>query len=131
FAIFNKAQLKVSAEEVRLEYNLIRHYLGSNHSMTDIVALSLGHDYRYLLALLACQDLGLCYIPMKPNWPEGRVNQIKEMTGLKTIVTDELLGQLLAQANEETKILPMIEFEVSGDSPLYIMFTSGSTGEPK
>jgi acyl-coenzyme A synthetase/AMP-(fatty) acid ligase len=110
------------------EYSLIKSHILANHEEGDVVALYLTNEYHYLLTLLACQEAGICYIPLKSSWPLERVEQIKKLTNFKSLITDELLTDIIASkkpaANEQN-------FAINAETPLYIMFTSGSTGEPK
>jgi D-alanine--poly(phosphoribitol) ligase subunit 1 len=77
---------------------------------------------------MACQEIGICYIPLKSNWPIERVEQIRQMTNFKSLITDELLTEIV---NLKMQDGDKPNFKINEESPLYIMYTSGSTGEPK
>ncbi|WDP88916.1 MAG: AMP-binding protein [Desulfobacter sp.] len=108
------------------EYNRIKTYLFQTYSTDDIVGLYLKKDHRYLLTILACMDLGLTYVPMRKSWPKERVNQINEICGLSAVLEDDFFSCLPISTTENIE-----GFAVSPEKSLYIMFTSGSTGEPK
>lgn len=117
----------VASEKLQQEYHRIRRYL-LQHSSDGIVALSLEKDYRYLLCLLACMEIGLTYIPLRKEWPASRVEQIRLLSGFTMLLTDEMIESIVASQPE---LVSREGFAIAPDKPLYIMFTSGTTGEPK
>ena len=126
-ALYDKKGQEWEAQKIRNEFGAIRSALYHHHDEHDIVAIYADNGPRYLLTILACQSLGLCYIPLRENWPMARVRQIQELSGFRTLVTDALLQQWI----EDEDSFEDGEFFVAPESNLYIMFTSGSTGEPK
>lgn len=89
---------------------------------------------------------GCCYSMIEPKQPASRIHQILEVLDAKVLVADETFSQELAEAGFTGKVLWYQElFEGQADEeklkkvrdghidtrPLYINFTSGSTGVPK
>ncbi len=85
-------------------------------------------------AILAISLSGACYVPLNPLLPQQRLLQIIEATGLELLVSDQslpfkhpateiLIGDFLESSME---ITPLVSQPIA-----YLLFTSGTTGEPK
>lgn len=85
-----------------------------------IVALKLKDKLNYFLAILACMRANITYVPLGIHWPSEYIKKIKKKSNFKIIIDDNFF--------EKTKIKKKKIFK---NHLLYLMFTSGSTGEPK
>lgn len=128
FNIYQKNYQRVDNQKILSEYNSIKSFILNHYEEDAILGLYLTNEYCYLLTLLACQEIGICYVPLKSGWPKERIEQIQNLTNLTFIITDENIANIISAGEHEGR---RGYFEVNGESPLYIMFTSGSTGEPK
>lgn len=101
-----------------------------------------GHkEYFFPLAILACIHSTIPYIPIDKVYPISRIKKIAEITGSQILIncSESILNVDLAvhiNINIESSVFRSPDFsdKIYGtiDDPLqYIMFTSGSTGEPK
>lgn len=101
-----------------------------------------GHkEYFFPLAILACIHSNTTYIPIDKIYPVDRIKKIIEKTGSQVLIncTEEDPGFELPVTINPTinsNIISKPDFSNkiygSAEGPLqYIMFTSGSTGEPK
>jgi D-alanine--poly(phosphoribitol) ligase subunit 1 len=136
--VISFGELKVSA--LRCAAALAAHDVGHG----DVVALQLPKCRMAYALLLACLRLGAPYVFLDPRNPPGRtaqtvarlqpklmfseidaVNPFGETITLAKVDSESWLAGFEPPADE---VSPSI---VNGADPAYIMFTSGSTGEPK
>lgn len=125
-SIYDRAGNKIPDEQVKEEYKNIKHFL-LDHYAGKRVAIKLTKDYRYLLSMLACMEIGIPYIPMKFDYPTDRIEQIRESSNFSYIIDDQNINEILIYKNRQQEKLP----EISPEQEAYIIFTSGSTGRPK
>ncbi|GET41347.1 amino acid adenylation domain-containing protein [Microseira wollei NIES-4236] len=99
-----------------------------------------------IVALLGILKASACYVPLNPEDPAARIRFVVEDTGLDIIITDSLTAQKLpAKFNnaapqvvcldrEQTAIAAQsdanLPSETKPENLCYIMYTSGSTGQP-
>ena len=81
---------------------------------------------------------GYSYVPINPAWPLNRINQVLKIANCKAIIyQDDIkdLNNIDVPSVPLKKILTNIKKEMVEippfDQEAYILFTSGSTGEPK
>ncbi|MDC1174700.1 AMP-binding protein [Bacteriovoracaceae bacterium] len=125
--IFDKKYEKVSSNKIKEDLNKIQKWMSSNLEVGEKIAIYLDNYYYYPLSIIASMNLGIVFIPMKNDWPQERIEQVQKISQYKILLDKELLSQILDADDDTTIELP----ELVEESPLYIMFTSGSTGEPK
>lgn len=125
--IYQRGGEFVPAETIILEYQKITSFLAKNAINDKSVGIKQTKDYRYLLTMLACMEIGIPYVPMKNDFPSDRVEQIREDAEFNLIVDDALVSSIVASDQIHCDHVK----EVSDRSPLYMIFTSGSTGKPK
>jgi tyrocidine synthetase-3 len=104
----------------------------------NIVALLLPRNEWALVSMLAILKAGAAYVPMDPAYPVQRISYILKDTAAALVIADEDIavdGVTILHtdtirteiAQWERKALPV----VSPEDVAYVMYTSGSTGNPK
>ncbi|GBE66268.1 non-ribosomal peptide synthetase [Mycobacterium sp. MFM001] len=89
------------------------------------VAIRLSRGPEFVIAMLATLKAGAMCVPLEPGMPSERVESILRQTGA-SIVADE---DLLSTADDQSADFRPVEVEP--DQAAYVIFTSGTTGEPK
>lgn len=125
-----------------LASRLAAHSGSGRHS----VALYLDRSCEVLVACLAAAKAGIAYVPLDPSWPTERLEAIAKQTRAASVVFAsgqepplELQAMLHchqaitrpdAMDDGENTIQTALP-STDENTPLYILFTSGSTGAPK
>jgi amino acid adenylation domain-containing protein len=133
------AELEERSE--RLAYHLA--WLGVRAG--DRVGLATERSLERIISLLAILKAGAAYVPLDVRQPAPRLSLLVQAAGVSTVIADEQartvlagLGQPLtlveatrepAAAQQSPALGP--ERALGGDMLAYVLFTSGSTGEPK
>ena len=106
----------------------------------QLVGICMGRSIDMLVAVLAVLRSGAAYVPLDPSFPAERLRRMAEHARLGVIVADDVrLPEGLACAAE---VMPFagLAIDDGSDKPLpkvaaddlaYVLYTSGSTGEPK
>ncbi|MCM5558999.1 non-ribosomal peptide synthetase [Pleomorphomonas sp. JP5] len=109
----------------------------------DRVAIHTDRDANLVVAVLGVIACGAIYVPLDPEYPPARLALITSDAGCRLAVAGTTTGPVLRKLGigvidvEEARLLeadepPDIPRPAdAGSQPVYLMYTSGSTGVPK
>jgi D-alanine--poly(phosphoribitol) ligase subunit 1 len=102
----------------------------------DLVAIVANDDIETYASIFAIWMEGKAYVPLHPNQPIERNQEIIKQADIKTILDSNLVSVYMTtpviKTNSIEQIKPTTEvINFDDDKLAYILFTSGSTGSPK
>jgi amino acid adenylation domain-containing protein len=133
---------ELNARANRLGRALLARELGRE----GVVAVVTERNLDWMAAVLAIFKAGCVYLPLEPHFPADRIAAALSRAGCGLVLTergstatlDRALGSLpgvqtlfVDAAYEENHADGNLGVAVAPDQLAYILFTSGSTGEPK
>jgi non-ribosomal peptide synthetase-like protein len=147
-------RIAVSTEGVELSFRelderasqMARFFRARGVKAGDRVGVLLDRGFETYVALFALLKAGAAYVPLDPNHPAERVRYILNDAGATLAVAHLRLADRLAGVGVETLVLDGAREEIEGfaDRPLddaeragrgeglcYVLYTSGTTGNPK
>jgi amino acid adenylation domain-containing protein len=124
---------------------LARAVLARGVRREEVVAVVAERDLDWMTAVLGVWKAGAAYLPLEPHFPAARLAAALARADVRLVLTEPgcagvvdearaglpgerlLLGDLLAEPHPEEDL----GLAVGPDQLAYVLFTSGSTGEPK
>lgn len=105
----------------------------------DVVAVELLDRGAAVVAILGVLGAGAAYLPIDPDVPEARADEMIRGAGARVILTEPARRRLrprgalvLGVDPLETAPAPLfVGLDATPDDPAYVLFTSGSTGAAK
>ena len=114
-----------------------------NENSVAPVAFFLSRTEFVPAVMLAALSIGRAYVPIDAKLPIGRIKYILDSSGATVIFVDNFTCNKLNGLNKDIKIINVAhvstdkrcdsrrKFRISHKDSAYILFTSGSTGNPK
>ncbi|AWK06834.1 non-ribosomal peptide synthetase [Flavobacterium crocinum] len=136
-------EAKTTYFELSQKVNQLAHYLKAQDVKPgDFIAVSFPRSPELLYTLLAIMQCGAAYLPLDPEYPKDRLEFMLNDSDAKILLTSkELFAHLPSWSKMlfiedamdtlkeySTAPLPFID---NTESNAYILYTSGSTGNPK
>ena len=112
--------------------NALANHLAAVLPADGSPVMIVGHkEPELLIGFLGAAKSGHPYVPVEDNLPPPRLGRITEVSGASLTLTAGKIAEL-APAGQPVDATPRpAPSRRPPDTPYYIMFTSGSTGEPK
>ncbi len=121
---------------------IARFLQGPEFAHQPLIPVSMGRSFRYIATILGILKSGKAFVPLNPDWPGKRKRTILEQLGSEVLVTDEKEVHFSSEGShiavytyahiletEKEEMFPTLK--VNPESLAYVLYTSGSTGEPK
>lgn len=122
----------------QLANGIAQHLVGTT---AERVGLFCEHDAPLAVLILGILKAGKTYVPLDPTYPEELLSYILQDSAVTAILTNDLnLEQARRLAKDKLPVYSMDALsaeqanpgiEIAPDSPAYILYTSGTTGQPK
>ncbi|MDP3718283.1 MAG: amino acid adenylation domain-containing protein [Acidobacteriota bacterium] len=133
---------RLSYRQLNERANQLAHFLRrSGIGPEQRVGVHLRRSADLLVALLGTMKAGAAYVPIDPEYPAARRQQIQDDAQIAMLLTQQ---ELLAgsptsavccldrdRATLDAESIETPAVTVSLDHPAYVIYTSGSTGRPK
>lgn len=136
--INSESKLRIGSKEIRLQVEKTAQYFKSCPAGTRIALYGQKDEHTpgLIFALMRC---GLVYVPINPTWPKDRIQKVLELANCKLLIyPDQFLKnelnieEIYVSEMSNVKIQDQAKLPViSKNQEAYILFTSGSSGEPK
>jgi amino acid adenylation domain-containing protein len=134
---------KLNYAELNARSNQLAHYLKSNGIKAEmLVPICLEQGLDMVVVILAVLKTGAAYVPIDPDYPEGRISYILKDTKAKIVICG---GLSIAKKFFDSKVIDIkrdsyfinkepqsiYSVKVAPQHLAYVIYTSGSTGKPK
>ncbi len=125
-------ELMLTSDTVAQE--LTREKIGTG----SLVGIYMDRSIETVAAILGVLKSGAAYVPLDPEYPEGRIAFMIEDAQMPCILTRDSLKERLPETQAKTICIDSLKS--AGPGPLspasasdlsYVIYTSGSTGKPK
>ncbi len=134
----------LSYRQLNERANQVAHYLRNRGVGPEtLVGVCLNRTPEMVIGLVGIWKAGGAYVPLDPAYPQDRLSFMMNDSAAKFLLTSADLKRLFPTAADKTILLDSDWAEISRESsanpePIaapsnlaYVMYTSGSTGEPK
>jgi len=123
--------------------NSIAHWLLEKKINRETLTGILMNDrIRFIYTAIGILKAGCIFVSLDPAYPDSRLDLMINFTGTPLILTDKINQNRGRQTKficiddifpggEPEGNTPPVELRYSGEEPIYIYFTSGTTGTPK
>ena len=121
-------------------YTLVNKYIAYLENINvvegDFVCIHVNHSVNSLAVIWAIVYVGAIFVPIEKKWPENKKHMIFEQTNAKIIFVDDTYCYKAFSCINVYECIDGIHEAVltqrqEGRKALYLLYTSGTTGEPK
>ncbi|WP_255763373.1 amino acid adenylation domain-containing protein [Fulvivirga maritima] len=137
-------ETRLTYHELFQQVNQLCNYLIGNNLNADVIAVYTERSMDMIISILAILKLGSAYVPIDPEYPEGRVQYILNKSGADVVLTHYTFLHQISTLKEGVSPVYLDRQKIDilkshkefksncrASGLAYIIFTSGSTGKPK
>lgn len=139
-------ETKLSFAELNEKANQVAHYISKKNLLLETnIGVVFERTPNFIIAILGILKSGSAYVPIDPDYPDSRIEYILQNSRTALILTEEENSYRLHKLFHPEKIISIdrewpfiiesnkknMSLNVSSIKRSYIMYTSGSTGNPK
>lgn len=126
---------ELNAYANRMAHSLIAKGVGTE----DRIGLCLDRSHHAIAAMIGVMKSGAAFVPLDPEFPADRLSYMVQDAGIEIVISESQYGGLfenvllmdLAADLEGIDDDSNPKLEIQPEQLAYIMYTSGSTGNPK
>lgn len=130
--VYDEKQLTYKEVDEQSDF-IARKLISIGVNKGDYVIVSIQHDEKLVVLLVAILKANGFYVPVDPNYPEERLLFIAEDSKAKFIISDKELSSKTIEYNDlvNMKCDDTIDLDDTPTDNGYVIYTSGTTGDPK
>ena len=129
---------KITYQELNERSNFLARMLREKGvTRESIVAICVHRSIEMMVGILAILKAGGAYLPLEPNYPDNRIQQILESSKALMILSDDSTHSRVCHGTamnihsfKNQRVTNLNGVNQPGDLA-YVIYTSGTTGEPK
>lgn len=143
-AIIDDRFVSLTYEELNNSANILAHTLiDQGVKKSKAVAINLERSANTLIAIYAILKTGAAFLPIDPNYPTERIEFMIDDAKADFIITSKkyasdlkhtsgilIIEDILSNSNPQQNTTNPVT-DISPDDIAYLLYTSGSTGQPK
>lgn len=133
----------ITYRELNTRANQLARYLKKNGIRPGMnIGLCIERSFEMIIGMMAIMKLGAAYVPLDPDYPLSRLEEILKDTGVEYLITQSTMDRFNSFSGKKILVDQVrelilkeddtnVEVEFSSDNVLNIIYTSSSTGKPK
>jgi amino acid adenylation domain-containing protein len=129
-------------QELNQRANRLAHYIRSKGIGPGTIAVLHEPSIEMVVSLYAVLKSGSCYVPIAPDYPQNRVDAILQDTGARAVLTTTQHEHRFSNLDSDLILVDdmaeLLACYLPDDLPVvdpsalaYILYTSGTTGQPR